>query len=194
MYDLPRRGALATCIRARAGCVLRRCQSGAAMWVWDSSQQVLATQGAVYVQGHCLQEQRLYKRLPCLQALGPLQEHTTFRESLVCYTSPPGGVYVLGVLPGVSIIQFVGCTAAADDCHSLPDHIQRLGVNGYNVRMKTISASVQTPPEKQTCEYSRTRTQYKQKSKAGSEKTGGAYRARMITKPCRTGRLSVATV
>lgn len=79
------------------------------MWVWDSSQQVLATQGAVYVQGHCLQEQRLYKRLHCLQALGPLQEHTTFRESLVCYTSPPGGVYVLGVLPGVSIIQFVGC-------------------------------------------------------------------------------------
>ena len=69
------------------------------MWVWDSSQQVLATQGAVYVQGHCLQEQRLYKRLHCLQALGPLQEHTTFRESLVCYTSPPGGVYVLGVLP-----------------------------------------------------------------------------------------------
>ena len=79
------------------------------MWVWDSSQQVLATQGAVYVQGHCLQEQRLYKRLHCLQALGPLQEHTTFRESLVCYTSPPGGAYVLGVLPGVSIIQFVGC-------------------------------------------------------------------------------------
>lgn len=100
---------MAACIRARAGCVLRRCQSGAAMWVWDSSQQVLATQGAVYVQGHCLQEQRLYKRLPCLQVLGPLQEHTTFRESLVCYTSPPGGVYVLGVLPGVSIIQFVGC-------------------------------------------------------------------------------------
>ena len=58
------------------------------MWVWDSSQQVLATQGAVYVQGHCLQEQRLYKRLHCLQALGPLQEHTTFRESLVCYTFP----------------------------------------------------------------------------------------------------------
>lgn len=86
------------------------------------------------------------------------------------------------------------CTAAADDCHSLPDHIQRLGVNGYNVRMKTISASVETPPEKQTCEYSRARTQYKQKSKAGSEKTGGAYRARMITKPCRTGRLSVAIV
>ena len=28
----------------------------------------------------------------CLQVLGPLQEHTTFRESLVCYTSPPGGV------------------------------------------------------------------------------------------------------
>ena len=41
----------------------------------------------------------LYIRLPCLQALGPLQEHTTFRESLVCYTSPPGGVYVLSVLP-----------------------------------------------------------------------------------------------
>ena len=39
--------------------VLRRCQSVAAMWVWDSSQQVLATQGAVYVQGHCLQEQRI---------------------------------------------------------------------------------------------------------------------------------------
>ena len=45
----------------------------------------------------------------CLQVLGPLQEHTTFRESLVCYTSPPGGVYVLGVLPGVSIIQSAGC-------------------------------------------------------------------------------------
>ena len=29
------------------------------MWVWDPSQQVLATQGAVYVQGHCLQEQRI---------------------------------------------------------------------------------------------------------------------------------------
>ena len=51
----------------------------------------------------------LYIRLPCLQALGPLQEHTTFRESLVCYTSPPGEVYVLGVLPGVSIIQSAGC-------------------------------------------------------------------------------------
>jgi len=75
-----------------------------------------------------------------------------------------------------------------------PIIIQRLGGNGYNVRMKTISASVETPPEKQTCEYSRARAQYKQKSKAGSEKTGGAYRARMITKPCRTGRLSVATV
>ena len=83
--------------------------AGADQWVWDSSQQVLATQGAVYVQGHCLQEQRLYKRLHCLQTLGPLQEHTTFRESLVCYTSPPGGVYALGVLPGVAIIQFVGC-------------------------------------------------------------------------------------
>lgn len=32
---------------------------GADPWVWDSSQQVLATQGAVYVQGHCLQEQRI---------------------------------------------------------------------------------------------------------------------------------------
>ena len=51
----------------------------------------------------------LYIRLPCLQVLGPLQEHTTFRESLVCYTSPPGGVYVLGVLPGVSIIRSAGC-------------------------------------------------------------------------------------
>ena len=59
-------------------------------------------QGTVYVQGHCLQEQHLYKRLHCLQALGPLQEHTTFRESLVCYTSPPGGVYAVSVLPGVS--------------------------------------------------------------------------------------------
>ena len=39
--------------------VLRRRQSVATMWVWDSSQQVLATQGAVYVQGHCLQEQRI---------------------------------------------------------------------------------------------------------------------------------------
>lgn len=64
--------------------------AGADPWVWDSSQQVLATQGAVYVQGHCL------------------QEHTTFRESLVCYTSPPGGVYVLGVLPGVFIIRSAG--------------------------------------------------------------------------------------
>lgn len=50
----------------------------------------------------------LYIRLPCLQALGPLQEHTTFRESLVCYTSPPGGVYVLGVFPGVCIIRSAG--------------------------------------------------------------------------------------
>ena len=46
-------------------------------------------------------------RSELFRLLGPLQEHTTFRESLVCYTSPPGGVYVLGVLPGVSIIQFV---------------------------------------------------------------------------------------
>ena len=51
----------------------------------------------------------LYIRLPCLQALGPLQEHTTFLESLVCYTSPPGGAYVLGALPGVAIIQSAGC-------------------------------------------------------------------------------------
>ena len=79
------------------------------MWVWDSSQQGLATQGAVYIQGHCLQEQRLYRRLHCLQALGPLQEHTTFRESLVCYTSPSNVVYALGVLPGVFIIRSVGC-------------------------------------------------------------------------------------
>lgn len=50
----------------------------------------------------------LYIRLPCLQALGPLQEHTTFRESLVCYTSPPGGVYVLGVFPCVFIIRSAG--------------------------------------------------------------------------------------
>lgn len=28
----------------------------------------------------------------CLPLLGPLQEHTTFNESLVCYTSPGGGV------------------------------------------------------------------------------------------------------
>ena len=69
----------------------------------------LQRKGAMYIQGHCLQEQRLYRRLHCLQALGPLQEHTTFRESLVCYTSPPGGVYVLGVLPCVSIIQSAGC-------------------------------------------------------------------------------------
>ena len=33
--------------------------AGADPWVWDSPQQVLATQGAVYVQGHCLQEQRI---------------------------------------------------------------------------------------------------------------------------------------
>ena len=33
--------------------------AGADPWVWDSSQQVLAMQGAVYVQGHCLQEQRI---------------------------------------------------------------------------------------------------------------------------------------
>ena len=68
----------------------------------------------MYIQGHCLQEQRLYRRLHCLQALGPLQEHTTFRESLVCYTSPPGGVYVLGVLPCVSIIQSAGCCGRSD--------------------------------------------------------------------------------
>ena len=33
--------------------------AGADPWVWDSSQQVLATQGAVYIHGHCLQEQRI---------------------------------------------------------------------------------------------------------------------------------------
>ena len=83
--------------------------AGADPWVWDSSQQVLATQG-----GPCMyraiacKSSVLYIRLPCLQALGPLQEHTTFRESLVCYTSPPGGVYVLGVLPGVFIIRSAG--------------------------------------------------------------------------------------
>ena len=33
--------------------------AGADPWVWDSYQQVLAMQGAVYVQGHCLQEQRI---------------------------------------------------------------------------------------------------------------------------------------
>ena len=64
--------------------------------VWDAAQQVLARQEALYIQRHCLQVQ------------GPLQEHTTFRESLVCYTSPPGGVYVLGVLPGVFIIRSAG--------------------------------------------------------------------------------------
>ena len=82
--------------------------AGADPWVWDSSQQVLATQGAVYVQGHCLQEQRLYKRLHCLQALGPLQEHTTFRESLVCYTSPPGGVDSLESVRGSRLARHSG--------------------------------------------------------------------------------------
>lgn len=82
--------------------------AGADPWVWDSSQQVLATQGAVYVQGHCLQEQRIVYTSALLASNGPLQEHTTFRESLVCYTSPPGGVYVLGMLPGVFIIRSAG--------------------------------------------------------------------------------------
>lgn len=82
--------------------------AGADPWVWDSSQQVLATQGAVYVQGHCLQEQRIVYTPALLASTRPLQEHTTFRESLVCYTSPPGGVYVLGVLPGVFIIRSAG--------------------------------------------------------------------------------------
>ena len=48
--------------------------------VWDAAQQVLARQGALYIQRHCLQVQ------------GPLQD-TTFRESLVCYYTSPGGVY-----------------------------------------------------------------------------------------------------
>ena len=82
--------------------------AGADPWVWDSSQQVLQRKGPCMYRAIACKSSVLYIRLPCLQALGPLQEHTTFRESLVCYTSPPGGVYVLGVLPGVFIIRSAG--------------------------------------------------------------------------------------
>ena len=58
----------------------------------------------------------LYIRLHCLRTLCPLQEHTTFNESLVCYTSPPGGVYVLDVIPGVSIIRSGGCRGRSGGC------------------------------------------------------------------------------
>lgn len=67
-------------------CCARRVLHG--QRVWDAAQQVLARQGALYIQRHCLQVQ------------GPLQEHTTFRESLVCYTSPPGGVDSSGFVRG----------------------------------------------------------------------------------------------
>lgn len=53
----------------------------------------------------------LYIRLPCLQALGPLQEHTTFRESLVCYTLlhfAAGRGVRSRCAPGVFIIQSAG--------------------------------------------------------------------------------------
>ena len=64
--------------------------------VWDAAQQVLARQGALYIQRHCL------------QVLGPLQEHTTFRESLVCYTSPPGGVDSSGSVRGSRLARHSG--------------------------------------------------------------------------------------
>lgn len=44
----------------------------------------------------------------CLQVQGPLQEHTTFRESLVCYTSPPGGVDSLGFVRGSRLVRHSG--------------------------------------------------------------------------------------
>ena len=64
--------------------------------VWDAAQQVLARQEALYKQRHCLQVQ------------GPLQEHTTFRESLVCYTSPPGGVGSSGFVRGSRLARHSG--------------------------------------------------------------------------------------
>ena len=60
--------------------------AGADQWVWDSSQQVLATQGAVYVQGHCLQEQRvvytsalLATTMKPLNALSKFENHFAIR-------------------------------------------------------------------------------------------------------------------
>lgn len=94
---IPRRGALAACIRAG-----RLCGFGIL------PNKFLQRKGPCMYRAIACKSSVLYIRLPCLQALGPLQEHTTFRESLVCYTSPPGGVYVLGVLPGVFIIQSAG--------------------------------------------------------------------------------------
>ena len=56
-----RRGAVATALPER----------GSYVGVWDSSQQVLATQGAVYVRGHCLQEQRIVYTSALLASSGP---------------------------------------------------------------------------------------------------------------------------
>ena len=95
---IPRRGVC--CGAARAG---RLCGFGIL------PNKSLQRKGPCMYRAIACKSSVLYIRLPCLQALGPLQEHTAFRESLVCYASPPGGVYVLGVFPGVSIIQSAGC-------------------------------------------------------------------------------------
>ena len=108
MHDLPggvrwprasERGPGAYCGAARAG---RLCGFGIL------PNKFLQRKGPCMYRAIACKSSVLYIRLPCLQALGPLQEHTTFRESLVCYTSPPGGVYVLGVFPGVCIIRSAG--------------------------------------------------------------------------------------
>ena len=57
------------------------------MWVWDSSQQVLATQGAVYVQGHCLQEQRIvYTSALLAGAMKPLNVLPKFENHFAIET------------------------------------------------------------------------------------------------------------
>lgn len=48
-----------------------------------------AVKGAWGVPQQVTETALLYIRKHCLHALGPLQGHTTFNESLVCYT-PPG--------------------------------------------------------------------------------------------------------
>ena len=61
--------------------------AGADPWVWDSSQQVLATQGAVYVQGHCLQEQRIvYTSALLATTMKPLNALPSFENHPVCQT------------------------------------------------------------------------------------------------------------
>ena len=77
--------------------------------VWDAAQQVLATQGAVYIQGHCLQEQRIVYTVALLATefvhticAGMCRVYKfpkgtrTLEQSLVGYTSP-GVVYHKGL-------------------------------------------------------------------------------------------------